>query len=61
VKHVAEGTSQVAATISEVNKGASETGAASAAVLASARTLAEESTKLRSEARNFLATVRAAS
>jgi methyl-accepting chemotaxis protein len=61
VKQVAQGTSQVAASILEVNKGASETGAASTDVLASARTLAGESSKLRAEAHNFLATVRAAS
>jgi methyl-accepting chemotaxis protein len=61
IKQVAQGTSEVAASILEVNKGASETGAASTDVLVSARTLAGESSKLRAEAHNFLATVRAAS
>jgi methyl-accepting chemotaxis protein len=61
VKQVAQGTSQVAASILQVNKGAAETGFASSHVLSSARTLAGESSKLRAEAQNFLATVRAAS
>jgi methyl-accepting chemotaxis protein len=61
VKQVAQGTSQVAASILDVNKHASETGAASTALLDSARTLALESSKLRDEAQSFLATVRTAS
>jgi len=61
VKHVAQGTSQVATSIVEVNKGASETESASTNVLISARTLAGESSKLRAKAQDFLATVRAAS
>ena len=61
VKQVADGTSQVAASILEVNKGAAETGAASTDVLTSARTLAGESGRLKAEAQKFLATVRAAS
>jgi methyl-accepting chemotaxis protein len=61
VKHVAQGTSEVATSILEVSKGAAETGSASANVLISAKTLAGESSKLRAEALGFLATVRAAS
>jgi methyl-accepting chemotaxis protein len=61
VKQVAHGTSQVAISILQVNKGASETGLASTDVLTSARTLAAESGKLSTEAQNFLAIVRAAS
>ena len=53
VKQVAQGTSQVAASILDVNKRASETGSASTEVLISARTLAQESSKLRAEAQNF--------
>jgi methyl-accepting chemotaxis protein len=61
VKQVAHGTSQVATSIVEVNAGAAETETASSHVLVSARTLAGESSKLRAEVQNFLATVRAAS
>jgi methyl-accepting chemotaxis protein len=61
VKQVVQGTSQVATSILEVNKGAAETGSASTDLLGSARTLASESSKLRAEAQNFLSTVRAAS
>ena len=61
VKQVAQGTSQVAASILDVNKRASETGLASSELLASAQTLARESSKLRNEAQSFLATVRTAS
>jgi methyl-accepting chemotaxis protein len=58
---VAQGTSQVAASILDVNKRASETGSASNEVLISARTLAQESSRLRAEAQSFLATVRTGS
>jgi methyl-accepting chemotaxis protein len=61
VKQVAQGTSQVAASILDVNKRASETGSASNEVLISARTLAQESARLRAEAQSFLATVRTGS
>jgi methyl-accepting chemotaxis protein len=61
VKQVAQGTSQVAASILDVNKRASETGSASNEVLISARTLAQESSRLRAEAQSFLATVRTGS
>ena len=61
VKQVAQGTSQVAASILDVNNRASETGSASTEVLISARTLAQESSRLRAEAKSFLATVRTGS
>jgi methyl-accepting chemotaxis protein len=56
----AQSTQQVADNIGDVNRGAGETGAASAQVLASARSLSDESSRLRDEVGKFLATVRAA-
>jgi methyl-accepting chemotaxis protein len=56
----AQSTQQVADNIGDVNRGAGETGTASAQVLASARSLADEGTRLRLEVDRFLATVRAA-
>ena len=56
----AQGTTQVATNITDVNRGASETGSASARVLASAQSLATESSSLKQEVDKFLATVRAA-
>jgi methyl-accepting chemotaxis protein len=60
VQQAAQGTSQVAADISDVNRGAGETGSASAQVLASAQSLASDSTQLKDEVDKFLQTVRAA-
>jgi len=60
VRQAANGTSQVASSILDVNNGAAKTGAASGHVLSSARLLAAESAKLRLEAGKFLQTVRAA-
>jgi methyl-accepting chemotaxis protein len=60
VQQAAQGTSEVASSISEVNEGAGETGSASAQVLASAQSLAQESTQLKVEVDRFLVTVRAA-
>ena len=51
---------QVASNITEVNRGASETGSASAQVLSSAQSLSSESNHLKFEVDKFLATVRAA-
>jgi methyl-accepting chemotaxis protein len=51
---------QVASNITDVNNGASETGAASAQVLGSAQTLARESSHLKAEVEKFVAMVRAA-
>jgi methyl-accepting chemotaxis protein len=60
VQNVADGTGRVAANIVEVNRGATETGAASEDVLTSAKTLSNESIRLREELARFMANVRAA-
>jgi methyl-accepting chemotaxis protein len=60
VQQAAHGTSQVASNITEVNRGANETGSASAQVLGSAKSLANESSRLKQEMTRFLDTVRAA-
>jgi len=60
IQQAAQGTHQVSASVSDVRHGASETGAASSQVLASARTLAAESTRLKDQVGKFLSTVRAA-
>jgi methyl-accepting chemotaxis protein len=60
VQQAAHGTSQVATNITEVNRGASETGSASTQVLGSAKSLANESNRLKLEMGKFLETVRAA-
>jgi methyl-accepting chemotaxis protein len=60
VQQAARGTTEVAANITDVNRGAAETGTASGQVLASARSLAKESSILKSEVGKFIATVRAA-
>jgi methyl-accepting chemotaxis protein len=51
---------QVASNVTDVNKGAGETGSASAQVLASAQSLSKESGQLRIEVDNFLQAMRAA-
>ena len=60
VQQAAAGTTQVAGNITDVNRGAAETGAASSQVLSSAQSLANESNRLKLEVQKFLATVRAA-
>jgi methyl-accepting chemotaxis protein len=60
VQQAAHGTTQVASNITEVNRGASETGSASTQVLGSAKSLANESNRLKLEMVKFLDTVRAA-
>jgi methyl-accepting chemotaxis protein len=60
VEHAAQGTSAVATNIVDVNRGARETGAASAQVLSSAQSLSGESNRLKIEVGRFLDTVRAA-
>jgi len=60
VQGAARSTSQVAANIIEVNKGAYETSSASSQVLASAQSLSGESNRLKLEVDRFLETVRAA-
>ena len=60
MQEAAQGTTHVAATIADVNRGAAETGSASSQVLASAKALSSEGSKLKAEVDRFLATVRAA-
>jgi len=60
VQQAAIGTTQVASNIMEVNRGAGETGTASTQVLAAARSLSEDSNRLKLEVQRFLATVDAA-
>jgi methyl-accepting chemotaxis protein len=54
VQQAATGSSQVAANITDVNRGAGETGSASAEVLGSAQSLARESNQLKTEVEKFL-------
>jgi methyl-accepting chemotaxis protein len=60
VQQAAHGTQQVSANIADVQRGASETGSASSQVLAAAKSLSGESTRLRLEVGKFLSSVRAA-
>lgn len=60
VQDAAKSTSQVAANIVEVNRGAYETSSASSQVLASAQSLSGESNRLKLEVDRFLENVRAA-
>jgi methyl-accepting chemotaxis protein len=56
----AQGTSRIVSNITEANRGAGDTGSASAQVLQSAQSLASESNHLKIEVEHFLAMVRAA-
>jgi methyl-accepting chemotaxis protein len=60
VAQAAQGTAQVATNITDVNRGASDTGAASSQVLGSAQSLARESGHLKTEVEKFVSMVRAA-
>ena len=60
VQQAARGTTEVATNIGEVQQGAAETGSASAQVLASARSLSQDSNRLKTELDRFLSTIRAA-
>jgi methyl-accepting chemotaxis protein len=60
VQQAAHGTQQVSSNISDVQRGASETGSASSQVLSAAQSLSRDSTRLKSEVSKFLTTVRAA-
>jgi methyl-accepting chemotaxis protein len=60
VQLAAQRTQQVSVNIEEVQRGASDTGAASALVLASAKSLAGDSNRLKLEVSKFLSQVRAA-
>jgi methyl-accepting chemotaxis protein len=60
VQQAAQGTMQVSSHITDVQRGASETGSASSQVLSSAQSLSTESNRLKLEVDKFLSTVRAA-
>ena len=60
VQQAANGTQQVSANIGDVQRGASETGSASAQVLSAAKSLSGESDRLKREVGKFLNSVRAA-
>jgi methyl-accepting chemotaxis protein len=60
VQQAAIGSTQVATSIADVNRGAGDTGSASAQVLSSAQLLTSENKRLKAEVVKFLATVRAA-
>jgi methyl-accepting chemotaxis protein len=60
VQQAAIGSTQVATSIADVNRGAGDTGSASAQVLSSAQLLSNENKRLKTEVVKFLATVRAA-
>src|SRR3954454_12020847 len=60
VQEAAQGTQQVSSHIVDVQRGAGETGSASAQLLASAQSLSVESNRLKLEMDKFLHTVRAA-
>jgi methyl-accepting chemotaxis protein len=60
VQHAAQGTQHVSANIIDVQRGASETGAASSQVLSAAQSLSRDSTKLKAEVAKFLNSVRVA-
>ena len=60
VQQAASGTTEVARNITDVNRESAETGAASAQVLSSARSLAGDSNRLKAEMDKFLTSIRAA-
>ena len=60
VAQAAHGTAQVATNITDVSRGANDTGMASSRVLSSAQALSRESGRLKSEVEKFVRTVRAA-
>ena len=59
-QHIASMSYCCAVHVTDVTRGAAETGSASAQMLSSARSLAAESNRLKLEMGKFLATVRAA-
>jgi methyl-accepting chemotaxis protein len=60
VQQAAVGTQQVSSNITNVQRGASETGSASSQVLSAARILSGDSNRLKLEVGKFLDSVRAA-
>jgi methyl-accepting chemotaxis protein len=60
IQHAAQGTTQVSSNIGDVQRGAGETGSASAQVHSAAQSLSVESNRLKLEVSKFLSSVRAA-
>jgi methyl-accepting chemotaxis protein len=60
VQQAAAGTQQVSSNITDVERGATETGSASSQVLSAAKSLSGDSNRLKLEVGRFLGTVRAA-
>jgi methyl-accepting chemotaxis protein len=60
VQQAAQGTLQVSSNITDVQRGASETGSASSQVLSAAQSLSGDSNRLKLEVGKFLNSVRAA-
>ncbi len=60
MQQAAQGTQQVSSHVTEVQRGAGETGSASSQVLSAAQTLSADSNRLKLELTKFLSTVRAA-
>ncbi len=60
IQQAAHGTTQVASNISQVSGGAAKTGSGAADVLTAAKSLADQSGRLKAEVHKFLTTVRAA-
>ncbi|QDM25175.1 hypothetical protein FNL56_02685 [Tardiphaga sp. vice304] len=60
VQQAAQGTHMVSSNIGDIQRGAGDTGSASAQVLSAAQSLSGESGRLRTEVAKFLSTVRAA-
>jgi methyl-accepting chemotaxis protein len=60
VQQAAQGTHEVSSNITDVQRGAGETGSASSQVLAAAQSLSSDSNRLKLEVGKFLDTVRAA-
>lgn len=59
IQQAAQGTGEVSAGVADVQRGAADTGSASAQLLSSARLLSRDSTRLNEEVAHFLRTVRA--
>jgi methyl-accepting chemotaxis protein len=59
-RQISQGTPQVSSNITDVQRGASETGSASMQLLSPAQTLSGDSQRLRQEVTKFLDSVRAA-
>ena len=60
VQQAAQGTQQVSSNITDVQRGATETGTASSQVLSAAQMLSNDSGRLKNEVSRFLTNVRAA-